>query len=239
VDPIVYDPDGNKVAIHKSKLGKSKPRTGMGGSNAMARSAGILVTAALGLALLVAPLGLGAQPQDPCASSPVAEQKIAACTTVLRSRSSSASDLAVAYRNRGHAYSVQGEYDHAIPDFSAAVSIIPHYVDALIGRGNAYRAMGQNNLAVTDYLTVLRYAPSSSYAYDGLGSVYRSRGQVDLALRSFSTALQFNGRDATARCGRGDVYLAKGQNDLARFDYNAALRIDPQSACALLGRKRV
>jgi tetratricopeptide (TPR) repeat protein len=45
---------------------------------------------------------------------------------------------AVAYYNRGLAYSKKGESNSALKDFETAIALKPTYADAYFARGNAY-----------------------------------------------------------------------------------------------------
>src|SRR5215468_6257301 len=56
----------------------------------------------------------------------------------------------IAYHNRGDAYGLKGDFDHAIADFSKAIEINPNYAPAYNSRGRAYTSKGDYVHAVAD-----------------------------------------------------------------------------------------
>jgi lipoprotein NlpI len=192
----------------------------------------------LSLALLFVPVDVAAQlPPGPCfLTSATADQKIVACTALLRSGTLSASNTAFTYSYRGLAYHAKGQEDLAIADYTAALRINANYTDAYNYRGDAYHAKGQEDLAIADYTAALRIDPNSMYADNSRGDAYHAKGQEDLAIADYTAALRIDPNSTYAYYSRGDAYHAKGQEDLAITDYTVALRIDPNSAYAYYSR---
>jgi tetratricopeptide (TPR) repeat protein len=56
----------------------------------------------------------------------------------------------VAYHNRGDAYGLKGDFDHAIADYTKAIEINPNYAPAYNSRGRAYTSKGDYVHAVAD-----------------------------------------------------------------------------------------
>jgi tetratricopeptide (TPR) repeat protein len=56
----------------------------------------------------------------------------------------------VAYHNRGDAYGLKGDFDHAIADYTKAIEINPDYAPAYNSRGRAYTSKGDYVHAVAD-----------------------------------------------------------------------------------------
>ena len=71
------------------------------------------------------------------------DHAIDGCTAVIQSGTGSLEVQAVAFNNRGYAYSRKGQYDRAIADFDQAIRLDPEIVLAFINRGDAYAAIGQ------------------------------------------------------------------------------------------------
>ena len=73
---------------------------------------------------------------------------------VMVSRDSTAQETlppnAVAYNNRGLAYSKKGDTDRAIADYTQAVQLDPKYAHAYQNRGLAYYGKGDTDRAIAD-----------------------------------------------------------------------------------------
>jgi tetratricopeptide (TPR) repeat protein len=65
----------------------------------------------------------------------------------------------VAYHNRGDAYGLKGDFDHAIADYTKAIEINPNYAPAYNGRGRAYTSKGDYAHAVADVTRATELAP--------------------------------------------------------------------------------
>jgi tetratricopeptide (TPR) repeat protein len=57
---------------------------------------------------------------------------------------------AIAYHNRGEAYSLKGDVDRAISDYNKAIELNPNYAPAYNSRGRAYTSKGDYVHAVAD-----------------------------------------------------------------------------------------
>jgi len=51
------------------------------------------------------------------------DARIGACTTFIQARPDSTAALAIAYNNRGNAYTAKGDYDSAISDFDQSIAL--------------------------------------------------------------------------------------------------------------------
>src|SRR5947207_2714319 len=64
---------------------------------------------------------------------------------------------ALAFNNRGTAYSERGESDAAIADFSAAIKHNARFASAYFNRANAYAAKGEVDRAIADYTAAIKH----------------------------------------------------------------------------------
>ncbi|HKN32933.1 MAG TPA: tetratricopeptide repeat protein [Terriglobales bacterium] len=91
------------------------------------------------LLLLAIPTFVSAQSTpdaDFCAGSAgTVDDRIAACTSAITSGRLSAASLAVAFRNRGNAWSAKGDKDRAIADYNEAIRLYPKSATAYRNRG--------------------------------------------------------------------------------------------------------
>jgi tetratricopeptide (TPR) repeat protein len=74
------------------------------------------------------------------------ELRIKGCTAIIQLNPKDA----IAYHNRGEAYSLKGEVDRAISDFNKAIELTPNYAPAYNSRGRAYTSKGDYVHAVAD-----------------------------------------------------------------------------------------
>jgi tetratricopeptide (TPR) repeat protein len=67
----------------------------------------------------------------------------------------------VAYHNRGDAYGLKGDFDHAIADYTKAIEVDPNYAPAYNSRGRAYTSKGDYVHAVADVTRATELGPKS------------------------------------------------------------------------------
>jgi tetratricopeptide (TPR) repeat protein len=70
--------------------------------------------------------------------------------------------LAEAYYNRGNTYATLGKYEHALEEYSQAITIEPSLVQAYNKRGLAYHELGLYEEAIADYTQAIRVVENSS-----------------------------------------------------------------------------
>ena len=196
-----------------------------------------IASAVLGIFLTVSAPAHAQTAGETCAGSAgTADSRIAACTQVIQSQSSTASARAVAYYNRGIEHHGKGQDDLAIADYNQALRINPNNSLAYNNRGIAYHSKGQGDLAIADYSQALRIDPNNALAYYNRGTEYHGKCQDDLAIADYNQALRIDPSNVLAYNNRGIAYHSKGQDDLAMADYNQTLRIDPNYALAYNNR---
>ena len=113
---------------------------------------------------------------------------IKGCTTIIKVKGESKHGLAVAYFNRGDAYSYKGDLDRAIADYDQAINLEPTYALVYSKRGNAYSYKGDLDRAIADYDKAISLDPKLGDAYYGRGKTYDKRGRTELALADLRQA---------------------------------------------------
>ena len=101
----------------------------------------------------------------------------------------SRSILSVAYRNRGVAKGILGEYRSALDDLTEALHIEPNDFVAYYNRGNANKDLGRYEDALHDYTKAKEINEASGEAHYGLGEVKLKMEKYDEALEHFVKAL--------------------------------------------------
>jgi tetratricopeptide (TPR) repeat protein len=134
-------------------------------------------------------------------------------------------DYAEAYKNRGNAYYVLGQYRRAIKDYNETIRMKPDYLEAYINRGNAYLMLEQYQSALEDYNKAIN--PKSNYArvYKDRGITHYWLGNYNPAINDFNKAIELEPRYADAFVMRGIVYLFLHNDEFGCRDL--------QKACAL------
>ncbi len=151
---------------------------------------------------------------------------ISGCTAIIQSGRETERNLAMAFNNRGTAYSDKKDYDRAIADYSEAIRLNGNYATAFSNRGVAYRAKGEFDRAVADYSEAIRLNPKHARAFNNRGLAYSDMKNYERAIADYDEALRLDPGYANAFNNRGDAYWAKGDVDRAFADYNRASRID-------------
>jgi tetratricopeptide (TPR) repeat protein len=93
-----------------------------------------------------------------CHDSKNHELRIKGCTAIIQVNPKDA----VAYHNRGEAYSLKGEVDRAISDYNKAIELSPTYAPAYNSRGRAYTSKGDYVHAVADVTKAGELAPKAA-----------------------------------------------------------------------------
>jgi tetratricopeptide (TPR) repeat protein len=97
------------------------------------------------------------------------------------------------------AYDGKGDYEKAIEDYSAALSIKPATPEILCARGHAYRRKGDYGRAIEDYTVALGVKPDYRDALNSRGIVHYRMGAHKLAINDWEAILKIDPNDATAR----------------------------------------
>jgi len=149
---------------------------------------------------------------------------------------------AAAFDEQAHSHFAQGDYRHAVADFSEAIRINPELAAVnrcrlLRNRALAYRIYGEFDKALADYDQVVRLHPDFARAYYDRALTYRAKRDYDRAIADHLEAIRLSPDDAAedyrpgcaaAYRERGDAHYRRGDYGLAVADYDEAIRIRPQ-----------
>jgi len=189
------------------------------------RVLGILVAAAAFCTVATSALAASKKDWDDCqADDP--DRSIAGCTRILDGRGETPKNRAIAFYNRGIAYSDKGDHDRAISQYDEAIRLDPKYVAAYNNRGNSYNRKGEYRRALQDYDKALQLDPKYARGFNNRGEVFENLDEPDRARDAYSAAINLDPKYARARSNRGDTYLYAGDFDRAVADYTEALDLD-------------
>jgi tetratricopeptide (TPR) repeat protein len=150
--------------------------------------------------------------------------QIGDCTAAIRSGEYSGRQLAVAYTNRGFAYSNHGEYRRAIEDYDEALRIDPRHALAYNNRGNAYSYLGEYRRAIEDYDQALRHDPGHAWTHNNRAWALYLLGRNAQALDDVEQSLSLGHGDANAFDTRAHVLAALGRTRAALASFERAMR---------------
>src|ERR1043166_37853 len=157
----------------------------------------------------------------------IADQRIAACTNLLRAGRLRGEPEGVAYALRGLAYLDRNDVAHAIGDLNQAITLAPEFAPAYQNRGNAWYARGNYGAAMSDYDMTIKLDPNTASPYVNRATLRRDLGNANGALDDFAKALSINPRHPGAYSGRGELYLRQKNYNRAAADFDSALRLAP------------
>lgn len=205
-----------------------------------------------GLAALVAGVGLLALDRVParatsvdkdCKIGPISvlsvlDDRIAACTIVIDSKTSPAK-LALALSYRAQAYLDQRKCDPAIADLERAKSVSPikndgPYYNLLIWTGYYWQnCKGDFGRAIEVLNEAARILPNDPAVYLERSNIYSDLGQFDLALRDVNKAISLVNNDpyrASSYNNRAILWKKFGEYAKSLADYGVAIRLAPKNA---------
>ena len=196
------------------------------------------VLAAAVLAGLSAPAaGQSAQERRACdgEDGANAQQRIDACSAVIRGGRDKGDKLAEAFSNRGLGYRQKGDYDRAIADYAQAIKLNSKLAAAFNNRGVAYDKKGDYDRAIADFDQAIKLTPSAE-GYFNRGNAYLGKSQYASAIDDYNQALKLKADFAPALDNRCWARAVVGILKPALADCNEALRLTPNNAATLNSR---
>jgi tetratricopeptide (TPR) repeat protein len=167
-------------------------------------------------------------------SSP--EPQIRGCSEVIKADTGNAKVLAIAYNNRGNAYTSEGQYDLAMDDYNKSINLDPTYARPLNNRGVVHKRKGELDLAMKDFDSAINLDPTYVDPFINRAELFEKQRDLAAALKDFDEAirLQPDAKDVwNERCWARAI-----SNDLegALADCNEAVRREPNVAAYLDSR---
>ena len=132
-----------------------------------------------------------------------AEPQIIGCTALIKSDVKNPKVLAIAYNNRGNAYTSKGQYDLAIQDYDESIKLNPNYAKPFNNRGVAYQKKGEYDRAIEDFDAAINIDPNYANAFANRAEIYQKKGDYPRALKDFDEAIRLQPRWGS--CGMSGV----------------------------------
>jgi tetratricopeptide (TPR) repeat protein len=125
----------------------------------------------------------------------------------------------------GHAYMGDGQYSHALTQFSKKLDRDPDDLESLVAMGKCYLAMNLPNKAIENCDIAIAKAGSTYDAYVLRGECEDQLGNGTAALKDFEKAVSINGERADAFLSRGMYFARTGDFVKASHDMDSGLKL--------------
>jgi tetratricopeptide (TPR) repeat protein len=158
------------------------------------------------------------------------EPRINGCTAVIDSGQGTATALAIAYNNRGNAFTAKGDYDRAIQDFDQSIKLNPTYAKPLNNRGVAYLWKGEYDLAIKSLDEAITLNPNYGGAFANRAGAYLKKNEYDRAAHDYDEAIRLEPNLEAVWNGRCWTRAILGALPAALEDCNKALQSGPNDA---------
>ena len=152
------------------------------------------------------------------------EVRINGCTALIDARQGTTTTLAIAYNNRGNAYTAKSDYDHAIQDFDQSIKLNPTYIKPLNNRGVAYLRKGEYDLAIEAFDEAITLNPNYGEAFANRAGAHLKKNEYDRAARDYDAAIGLDPNLKAVWSGRCWTRAILGALQAALEDCNRALQ---------------
>ena len=143
----------------------------------------------------------------------------------------------------GNAHLAKREYEEAIAEYTASISLDGRAYGVYRNRALAHLALGEHSLAAADCTAALQVSPGCSEAYVERGRAHHLMGDLDAALSDYAAAAHCQPTLANAAEHAAELQLlwaaahgAKGNHEQAVAHCTKALAAKARSSEALLNR---
>ncbi|HMD67870.1 MAG TPA: tetratricopeptide repeat protein [Chitinivibrionales bacterium] len=139
----------------------------------------------------------------------------------------------------------RAQYDSAIAEYTAAISLDSSQVTALTNRGVLKDIGNDREGAIADYSLAIRINPKCADAYTKRAATLKSLRKYEEAIADYTAAIKLDtssyGFDpkthfVNAYFGRGTTYYRSGDLDRAIRDFDTALALSPDHSLVIINR---
>jgi tetratricopeptide (TPR) repeat protein len=141
-------------------------------------------------------------------------------------------DNAVAHRNLGDVFVMQGRSAEAIEQFQQVIKIKPDDAEAHYNLGVAFASQGRDVEAVEHYRKAIQFNPDHAEAHNNLGSLLAKQERPDEAVKQFQQAVRIKPDYIEARYNLGIALASQGRFDEAAGQFRKAIQFKPDYVAA-------
>jgi len=128
------------------------------------------------------------------------------------------------------------DYDRAIADYTAYLTLRPDQAEIYARRAMIYCAAGSQELGLKDLKSALQLDPDHVAALAGRGMIYLQLDAWEQALADFEAAIEHDRRNPSLQVHRGRTLIGRGDYPRAVEALTQALRLDPHHDAAYAWR---
>ena len=154
--------------------------------------------------------------------------RIAYCTTIIKSGRAKPAARAQALMARGFGYVFQKDFDRALADLDAAIRDNPKLATAYYYRGSILTERDPKR-ALADLSKAIALNPKDADYFRQRSSLYVKRKDYPRAIADLTTAIGLARKPTSEYFLRGATYEDIGQRDKAIADFQASLVLDPDN----------
>jgi tetratricopeptide (TPR) repeat protein len=136
------------------------------------------------------------------------------------------------FANRAAAYFTQGDKQHALDDYNAAVKLAPHNANLYYNRGVFYAAQSEDDAALRDFNAAIGIDSKLVPALRQRAKIHQARGNFTYARADYSEAIGLQPKNAALWSERGYVCLRQHDYESALKDEAQAIQLDSKLARA-------
>jgi tetratricopeptide (TPR) repeat protein len=178
------------------------------------------------------------------ATSVKSEERIAACSEVIKGNKQAAAEMALVYLNRAALYKTTGNQARATEDYAEALRRYDKLVNSdqpvavvIYQRAVAHQALGLLDRAQSDYDEAIRLDPQNTIPLiERANMLATHKGELAPAIADFTRALALAPNNVDALLGRGDAYGRTGDFARSFADIDRAIVLAPGNAKAHIFR---
>ena len=137
--------------------------------------------------------------------------------------------------NQGVVLARAGRLSEALAAYDKALTLNPHYVDALLNAGAIQFQQGRTDAAITRFQSALEIQPGSVIAQSNLAAAYTKKGEMDKAAPLWQKVVAASPKDYTSRENLADLLMSRNKPAEALPLYKQMARLNPKAAAPQIG----
>ena len=150
------------------------------------------------------------------------DDRIRACTEIIKDGGLRGRDLANMHINRARAARSAHEDEDAAHDLDLAIKADDRYAVPFFERGNFRADHGDIRQALEDYDRAIRLKGTYPEFFINRGNTHKDLGDRAAAVADYGKAIELDPKSAVGHSNRGGLYLAEEKLDAAIQDFDKA-----------------